>query len=198
MLPRLLEVAQRPSKLARGIGGTLLLSFCYIFCLAACVAAFSRSVPIAKIGLVYLTGSAIGSIIPTPGGIGAVEAALTALEDPSGVEVEVPEGIEVLADGRRLELIVASLVENALAHGAPPVRVEAWDEPDGVDLVVTDAGPGIPAAAVPTLFTRPGSGIGLFLARGLSEAMGGRVAYEPGPTGRGSIFRVHLRRPPVR
>ena len=130
--------------------------------------------------------------------LGAVDAALTALEDPSGVEVEVPEGLEVLADGRRLELIVASLVENAITHGDPPVVVEAWDEPDGVDLIVTDAGPGVPADAVPTLFTRPGSGIGLYLARGLAEAMGGRVAYEPGPGGRGSTFRVHLRRPPVR
>jgi signal transduction histidine kinase len=130
--------------------------------------------------------------------LGAVEAALTALEDPSDVEVEVPEGIEVLADGRRLELIVASLVENAMMHGAPPVHVEAWEENDGVDLVVTDGGPGVPAAAVPMLFTRPGSGIGLFLARGLAEAMGGRVAYEAGPGGRGSTFRVHLRRPPVR
>jgi glycosyltransferase 2 family protein len=78
VLPRLVEVAQQPRKLTRGIGGTLLLSLFYILCLAACVAAFSRSVPLAKIGLVYLTGSAIGSIIPTPGGLGAVEAALTA------------------------------------------------------------------------------------------------------------------------
>jgi glycosyltransferase 2 family protein len=85
VLPRLLEVAQHPAKLAQGIGGTLLLSFCYILCLAACVAAFSRSVAIAKIGLVYLTGSAIGSIIPTPGGIGAVEAALTAGLTAAGV-----------------------------------------------------------------------------------------------------------------
>ena len=85
VLPRLVEVAQQPGKLARGIGGTLLLSVCYILCLAACVAAFSRSVPIAKIGLVYLTGSAIGSIIPTPGGIGAVEAALTAGLTAAGV-----------------------------------------------------------------------------------------------------------------
>ena len=85
VLPRLLEVAQHPAKLAQGVGGTLLLSFCYIFCLAACVAAFSRSVPIAKIGLVYLTGSAISSVVPTPGGIGAVEAALTAGLTAAGV-----------------------------------------------------------------------------------------------------------------
>ena len=85
VLPQLLEVAQHPRKLARGIGGALLLSLCYILCLAACVAAFGRSVPIAKIGVVYLTGSAIGSIVPTPGGLGAVEAALTAGLTAAGV-----------------------------------------------------------------------------------------------------------------
>jgi uncharacterized membrane protein YbhN (UPF0104 family) len=85
VLPRLLEVAQHPRKLAEGFGGTLLLSLSYILCLSACVAAFGRSVPIAKIGFVYLTGSALGSIIPTPGGLGAVEAALTAGLTAAGV-----------------------------------------------------------------------------------------------------------------
>jgi uncharacterized membrane protein YbhN (UPF0104 family) len=78
VVPRLLEVAQQPRKLAEGIGGTLLLSTSYILCLAACVAAFGRSVPIASIAVVYLTGVAIGSVLPTPGGLGGVEAALTA------------------------------------------------------------------------------------------------------------------------
>jgi uncharacterized protein (TIRG00374 family) len=78
VLPRLLEVAQHPRKLAWGIGGALLLTAAYICCLAACVAAFGRSVPIASIAVVYLTGSAIGSVLPTPGGLGGVEAALTA------------------------------------------------------------------------------------------------------------------------
>jgi glycosyltransferase 2 family protein len=78
VLPRLLEVAQQPRKLAEGVGGTLLLSLLYIGCLAACVQAFHGSVAIASIAVVYLTGSALGSIIPTPGGLGAVEAALTA------------------------------------------------------------------------------------------------------------------------
>ena len=78
VLPRLLEVAQQPLKLIQGIGGALLLSLAYILCLAACVQAFRGSVAIAGIAVVYLTGSALGSIVPTPGGIGAVEAALTA------------------------------------------------------------------------------------------------------------------------
>jgi uncharacterized membrane protein YbhN (UPF0104 family) len=85
VVPRLVEVAQQPRKLAEGIGGALLLSLAYILCLAACVAAFGRSVPFAKIGFVYLTGSALGSIIPTPGGLGAVEAALTAGLTAAGV-----------------------------------------------------------------------------------------------------------------
>jgi glycosyltransferase 2 family protein len=93
VLPRLVEIAQRPAKLAEGIGGALLLSVSYIFCLAACIAAFDTSVPIAKVGVVYLTGSALGSIIPTPGGIGAVEAALTAGLTAAGV----PGGVAVSA-----------------------------------------------------------------------------------------------------
>jgi uncharacterized membrane protein YbhN (UPF0104 family) len=93
VLPRLFEVAQDPRKLVEGMGGALLLSLAYVACLATCVAAFGGSVPIAKIGVVYLTGSALGSIIPTPGGLGAVEAALTAGLTAAGV----PGGVAVSA-----------------------------------------------------------------------------------------------------
>jgi glycosyltransferase 2 family protein len=78
VLPQLLQVAQHPRKLAEGIGGTLLLSAAYIGCLAVCVRALGGSVPIASVAVVYLTGSAIGSLVPTPGGLGAIEAALSA------------------------------------------------------------------------------------------------------------------------
>jgi uncharacterized protein (TIRG00374 family) len=72
-------VAQHPRKLAEGFGGALLLSAAYILCLAACVRAFDRSVPsIASIAVVYLTGIVLGSVIPTPGGLGTVETALIA------------------------------------------------------------------------------------------------------------------------
>jgi uncharacterized membrane protein YbhN (UPF0104 family) len=78
VLPRLLAVVQQPRKLAEGIGGTLLLTASYILCLAACIRALGGSIPIASTAVVYLTGSALGSAVPTPGGIGAVEAALSA------------------------------------------------------------------------------------------------------------------------
>ncbi len=78
VLPRLLEVAQQPRKVLQGAGGALLVSAGYILCLAACVQATGRSVPVASVAVVYLTGSALGSLFPTPGGLGAVEFALTA------------------------------------------------------------------------------------------------------------------------
>ena len=78
VLPQLLQIAQHPRKLAEGIGGALLLSAAYIGCLAVCVKALGGSIPIASVAVVYLTGSAIGSLVPTPGGLGAIEAALSA------------------------------------------------------------------------------------------------------------------------
>jgi uncharacterized membrane protein YbhN (UPF0104 family) len=85
VLPRLIEVAQHPRKLAEGFGGGLLLSVSYIACLCVSVAAFGGPMPIAKVGVVYLTASALSSIIPTPGGLGAVEAALTAGLTTAGI-----------------------------------------------------------------------------------------------------------------
>ncbi|MGH9042238.1 MAG: ATP-binding protein [Acidimicrobiia bacterium] len=133
---------------------------------------------------------------------GTVDAVLSSLSSAEGVEVEVEDGLMALADPRRLEQVVANLVENALTHGAAPVRVEATGGGGGVELSVSDAGPGVPDALVPTLFSRLGGhgrGVGLFLVRGLVEAMGGRVAYEPAAGGRpGGVFRVSLLHPPRR
>jgi len=78
VIPRLLDLAQRPVKLAEGLGGTLLVTACYIGCLAVCVRAFGGSLPFVAVAFVYLTGNAIGSAVPIPGGIGTVDAALAA------------------------------------------------------------------------------------------------------------------------
>lgn len=76
--PRLLTVAQRPAKLAEGIGGIVLLNLAYIGVLYACVEAFGGHKSVAVIAVVYLAGATIGQAAPTPGGLGAVEAALSA------------------------------------------------------------------------------------------------------------------------
>ncbi|HTS99067.1 MAG TPA: lysylphosphatidylglycerol synthase transmembrane domain-containing protein [Streptosporangiaceae bacterium] len=78
VIPRLLEIAQRPAKLAEGIGGALLVTLAYIGCLAVSVRAFGGSLSIVAVAVVYLTGNAIGSAVPIPGGIGTVDAALSA------------------------------------------------------------------------------------------------------------------------
>ncbi|WNM30101.1 lysylphosphatidylglycerol synthase domain-containing protein [Streptomyces sp. Li-HN-5-11] len=80
VVPRMLDVLQRPQKLVTGIGGILLLTFCFVMCLDASVRAFgdgSASLSIASVAVVFLAGNALGSAAPTPGGVGAVEASLT-------------------------------------------------------------------------------------------------------------------------
>lgn len=85
VVPRLLDVAQRPGKLGQGIGGALLMTAAYILCLAASVYAVGGRVPIASIAVVYLTGSATASFIPIPGGIGVVEGTMTAFLTAAGM-----------------------------------------------------------------------------------------------------------------
>jgi glycosyltransferase 2 family protein len=77
VIPRLLDIAQQPGKLAEGIGGQVLLTLAYILCLDASVRAVGSHASFFPLAVVYLTGSALGSLVPTPGGIGAVELALS-------------------------------------------------------------------------------------------------------------------------
>ncbi|MFJ8945464.1 lysylphosphatidylglycerol synthase domain-containing protein [Streptomyces sp. NPDC102395] len=80
VVPRMLDVLQRPQKLVTGIGGMLLLTACFVMCLDASIRAFGdqdASISIASVAVVFLAGNALGSAAPTPGGVGAVEATLT-------------------------------------------------------------------------------------------------------------------------
>ncbi|MFF5495334.1 lysylphosphatidylglycerol synthase domain-containing protein [Streptomyces aquilus] len=80
VVPRMLDVLQRPQKLFTGIGGMLLLTACFVMCLDASIRAFGTegsSISIASVAVVFLAGNALGSAAPTPGGVGAVEATLT-------------------------------------------------------------------------------------------------------------------------
>jgi PAS domain S-box-containing protein len=120
-----------------------------------------------------------------------VNGALAAVAGTDDVTVDIPAGFAVLADRRRVEQVVANLVENALRYGAPPVVVTADEGGDEIVVRVHDNGLGVPVEAEPDLFSKltltglprrasDVNGLGLAVVRGLVEAMGGRVWYEPG------------------
>jgi two-component system, OmpR family, sensor histidine kinase KdpD len=123
-----------------------------------------------------------------------------ALDDlgPAGrrVVVDVPDDLPlVLADPGLLERVVANLVGNALRYtpdGSPPLVTGSYLG-DLVELRVIDRGPGIPPNQLDRIFApfqrlgdtdnTTGVGLGLALARGLTEAMGGRLEPEETPGG---------------
>ena len=86
VLPRLSSLANQPKKLLSGVFGVLLLNLAYCACLVASVRAFTTDASIAAIALVYLAASVVGQAAPTPGGLGAVEAALAAGLTAAGID----------------------------------------------------------------------------------------------------------------
>lgn len=112
------------------------------------------------------------------------------------VEVDVPEDLpRIRADAGLLERALANVVDNALAYSPPesPVRVIGGSIGDRVELRVVDRGKGIAPAQRDRMFqpfqrfgdARDGTGVGLGLAvaRGFVEAMGGDVGVEDTPGG---------------
>ncbi|WP_306362864.1 HAMP domain-containing sensor histidine kinase [Nocardia sp. CC227C] len=120
------------------------------------------------------------------------------------VEVDAPESVDAVLDPRRLDVIVANLVGNALTHGAPPVRMTVRADADTVTIVVVDHGPGLPPDDPGRVFDRfykvdasrsrtPGSGLGLAIAREHARLHGGDIVADNAPEG-GARFTVRLPR----
>jgi signal transduction histidine kinase len=113
-----------------------------------------------------------------------------------------PRGLLALGDGPRFRQILEHLVENAVKYAPPGSVIEvSTDLVEGVaHVAVSDEGPGIPAEWRERIFepyarrethTARGSGIGLYAARRLGEAMGARLWCEP-TAGGGARFVVAL------
>lgn len=86
-LPQLLAVATEPRRLGTSVGGILLQNAGYVLALDASLRAFDTSLALPTVIGVYLVSSAVGSVAPTPGGLGAVEAALIGGLTATGVPV---------------------------------------------------------------------------------------------------------------
>jgi PAS domain S-box-containing protein len=108
---------------------------------------------------------------------------------------------QVYADPDKLEQVLTNLVENACKYGSPQgVRIEGTMADGSVTVAVVDQGEGIPAADLGKVFTkffcrdggRPsGSGLGLWISRGLVESHGGELVAASNQT-TGATFRFTL------
>jgi signal transduction histidine kinase len=107
----------------------------------------------------------------------------------------------IWGDADRLAQVVTNLVENALTHGGGRVAISLAavdDATSGVELCVDDEGPGFPEAVRGRVFnkfwhsgTSGGSGLGLYIVRGVVEALHGSVTIQDAPSG-GARVRLWL------
>ncbi|WP_306317732.1 MULTISPECIES: HAMP domain-containing sensor histidine kinase [unclassified Streptomyces] len=120
------------------------------------------------------------------------------------VELDAERGITARLDPRRLDVILANLIGNALKHGGSPVRVSVRVEGEDIVISVRDHGPGIPEEVLPHVFDRfykasasrprsEGSGLGLSIAMENARIHGGRIGAANSPEG-GAVFTLHLPR----
>lgn len=78
VVPQILGVLQHPGKLAQLIGGALVLDTAFVGATFCATRAFGSTTPLAAVAVVYFAGAIIGSAVPTPGGLGGIEAAMSA------------------------------------------------------------------------------------------------------------------------
>jgi signal transduction histidine kinase len=107
------------------------------------------------------------------------------------------------ADPDKIDQVLGNLLENAVRHGegtvtieVAPARTKTGDE--GTAVTVSDEGPGIPEESMSRVFTRfwrgskrGGTGLGLYIVKGIVEAHGGAITVGRSPAG-GAEFRFTL------
>ena len=118
------------------------------------------------------------------------------------VDLRFADGFpDVYADPDKMEQVLTNLVENACKYASPQgMRIEGLVQDGSASLSVTDAGEGIPTEDLPKVFTKffrrelgkpTGSGLGLWISRGLVEAHGGQLTATSIP-GEGTTFSFTL------
>ncbi len=141
-------------------------------------------------------------LIDIPNLVTVVTEKVRMIEPELDVDVRFPpEFPRAYADPDKIEQVLTNLVENAAKYASPKGMAVAGEAHNGlVAISVVDRGEGIPSSDLPRVFTkffrraetRPtGSGLGLWISRGLVEAHGGRLVVES-VMGHGSTFRFTL------
>lgn len=149
------------------------------------------------------------ALAPTPVDLGATarsvaKAVALTLPDLDGEVAVVGDEdgpVVASADADKVVQVLTNLLENAAKYGgAEAIRVELGRDAGEVSVTVRDRGPGIESAETARIFDRgyggsrdrpSGTGLGLWISRGLVEAHGGRLTVESAP-GRGAAFTFTL------
>jgi signal transduction histidine kinase len=132
-------------------------------------------------------------------------AHLPDLIERCSLRVEPEADVQVSADPSRFEQVLGNLLENAAEYGDPGAKIEidVARHADGVRVTVSSRGAGIPADRLSSVFERfergpraraekSGLGLGLYIAKGLIEAHGGRIGARSAP---GVITQFHFTLP---
>jgi PAS domain S-box-containing protein len=135
-----------------------------------------------------------------------IDAVVESHRETNAIRVVGEPGLRVSVDPDRVHQVLDNLISNAVKYGRPDaeIRLEWLDRGDRLEVVVTNQGAGIPAEDLPKLFSRfgrtrgahahptpAGIGLGLYIARGLVEAHGGRIWAESVP-GESTSFHLTL------
>ncbi len=139
------------------------------------------------------------------------------MNDAAFRSVYLPEDVPLLyVDGRRIQIVLRNILENAQRYGGPDVLIEIsatyeheqTKKRTGLTVHTTDNGPGIPSQLVERVFDRfyqieggherssSGVGLGLAICRGFIEAHGGRIWAENRADGKSGVV-FHLWFPPM-
>jgi PAS domain S-box-containing protein len=124
------------------------------------------------------------------------------------IERRIEPGLKLHADAKRLDQILVNLVSNAIKFtpGGGRVVIEARRSPDGALIRVADTGAGFASDQIRNLFrpftrlheatgpSRPGTGLGLYITKGLVELHHGWISAESEGPGKGATFTLHLPR----
>lgn len=133
-----------------------------------------------------------------------VHARIAAGQDVDRFLVRIEHPLpDLWADPDKIDQVLGNLLENAVRHGEGTVTIEvapatAKDDKKGTAVTVSDEGPGIPEESLSRVFTRfwrgskrGGTGLGLYIVKGIVEVHGGTITVGRGPGG-GAEFRFVL------
>ncbi|WSZ85699.1 ATP-binding protein [Streptomyces sp. NBC_00859] len=133
-----------------------------------------------------------------------IQAHIASGQAPDRFLVRIEQPLpDLWADPDKVDQVLGNLLENAVRHGEGTVTIEvaaaaAKNDEKGTGVTVTDEGPGIPEESMSRVFTRfwrgskrGGTGLGLYIVKGIVEAHGGTITVGRG-SGGGAEFRFIL------